>query len=48
MRTLFLLICLGLMSACSSFKVRCDSRLHPINQPGGLHAATAAQERGRP
>jgi hypothetical protein len=28
---LCLLTWLALMSACSSFAVRCDSRLHPIN-----------------
>lgn len=48
MRTIFLLTCLALMSACSSLKVRCDSRLRPINQPEGLHATTAVHAAVKP
>jgi hypothetical protein len=33
MRILCLIGCLALASACSSFSVRCDKHLHPINPP---------------
>jgi hypothetical protein len=33
MRILCLIGWLALASACSSFGVRCDKRLHPINPP---------------
>ncbi len=33
MRRLFLSLCLVLESACSSYRVRCDAHLRPINPP---------------
>jgi hypothetical protein len=33
MKVLWLFGCLVLASACSSFGVRCDTRLRPINPP---------------
>jgi hypothetical protein len=33
MKILWLIGCLVLASACSSFGVRCDARLRPINPP---------------
>jgi hypothetical protein len=43
MRTLCLIGWLGLATACSSYGVRCDTRLRPINLPQAVPAATNPQ-----
>ena len=44
MRWIALAVCVCLIVACSSPRVRCDGRLRPINEPAKADAAVQAQE----
>jgi hypothetical protein len=41
MKTLWMAVLLSLTSGCSSFGVRCDTRLHPINKPSASMETSA-------
>jgi hypothetical protein len=48
MRIPLLVGCLTLVSACSSYSVRCNAHLHPINVPESPVVATGSQTSGLP
>jgi hypothetical protein len=48
MRILWLLGALTLLSACSSYGVRCDTHLRPINVPDRAAAAAEPRVPGTP